>query len=667
MQRIFLLFLLLLAGNFASGQATEDLTVELTATTVVSPPSITLHWKPVGFGTPTYTIYKKSKTATTFGSPIALLPAGSIAYGDAAVIVDSAYEYQVIATGSSLVSTGYIIAAIKSPPIHNKGTLIMLVDSTFTDSCAAALQVLMQDISGDGWQLRRHDISRSLPDTNVKDIIISDYATLPNVKAVLILGHIAVPYSGDFDTVTYYPPDGHVPYHDGAWPADIWYSCMSGWTDVSVNNTLGSYSANWNTPGDGKWDQVPIPSAGLLQIGRVDFWNMPAFSATEVQLMNSYLAKDHSYKMDSLTMRHRAILHDDFGYFGGEGFAANGWRNFSPIVTNDSLTVVAPGQLITTINADTYQWAYGCGGGSFTGAGGIGATTDFAANAGNSIFMMLFGSYFGDWNVQNNFLRAPLCANPPFLTNCWAGRPNWFFHHMALGENIGYGALLSQNNDGTLYQPGNYGAGYIHAALMGDLTLRTDYIQPISHLTITAPVHSGATLNWTASPDPAVLGYYVYRADSAFGYFKLISSLLTTTTFHDVNGHNGLKYYMVRPVKLQPTPSGSYNNLGIGVTDTAHVSFASSLQIAGIMPRLSVNVFPNPTSNYLNVTVNASDPVAASLTIINEAGQQMSRTTKMLNAGANTYSQNVSKYASGVYNLVLRSGDQEVVTKWVKL
>ncbi len=667
MRQLYILFLLLIAGNFAFGQATEDLTVELTATTIVSPPSITLHWKPVAYGTPTFSVYRKSKAATTFGSPIAVLPAGSIAYADAGVIVDSAYEYQVVANGAPLVSTGYIFAAIKSPAMHNKGTLIMLVDSTFTDSCAAGLQRMMKDISGDGWQLRRHDLSRSLSVTSVKAIIANEYATQPNVKAVLILGHLAVPYSGSFDTVAYYPPDGHVPYHDGAWPADIFYSCMSGWTDITVNNSLASYAANWNVPGDGKWDQVPIPSPAVLQIGRVDFWNMPAFTSTEVQLMNSYLAKDHTYKMDSLAVRHHAILHDDFGYFSGEGFAANGWRNFSPLVTNDSLTVVASGQLISTISTGNFQWSYGCGGGSFTSAGGIGVTTDFTTNAGNSIFMMLFGSYFGDWNVQDNFLRAPLCANPPILTNCWAGRPNWFFHHMALGENIGYGALLSQNNTGSLYQPGNYGAGYIHAALMGDLTLRTDYIKPITNLTIAAPIHSGATLSWTASPAAGVLGYYVYRADSAYGYFKLISTLLPTTSFHDATGHNGLKYYMVRPVKLQSSPSGNYYNLGIGVTDTAHVSYASSLMVAGITPQVSVNIFPNPASDYLNVSVNAAEPVVATLNIINDLGQQISVATKMLNAGENTYTLNVSKYAAGVYNLVLKSGDKEVVTKWAKL
>ena len=663
MVRIFILFSLLLAFNFSFGQSTEDVAVELNAITQVAPPAITLQWKPLTVDTPTYTIYKKAKTATSWGAAIATLPATDSAYTDAAVIVDSAYEYQVIATGTTLTSTGYIYAGIQAPPIHNKGTLLLLVDSTFTDSCAAAIKTLMQDMSGDGWQLIRHDISRTLPDTNVKDIIANDYATYVNLKSVMLLGHIAVPYSGDFDTIIY-PPDGHVPYHDGAWPSDIYYSCLSGWTDVTVTNTLGSYTANWNIPGDGNWDQIFIPSFSVLQVSRIDFNNMPSFGTTEVQMMNSYLAKDHIYKMDSLAVIHRALISDNFGYFGGEAFAANGWRNFAPLVGRDSVYAIP---FISSLAGASYQWAYGCGGGSFTSAGGIGATTDFVANPENGIFTMLFGSYFGDWNVQDNFLRAPLCSSTPALTNCWAGRPNWFFHHMALGENIGYSAWLTQNNSGVLYNPTGYGNTFIHVALMGDLTLRADYIKPPSNLVITAPAHSGATLSWTASPDPAVIGYYIYRADSVYGYFQLISSMLTTTTFHDITGHNGLKYYMVRPVKLQSTPSGGYNNLGIGITDTATVSYASSLEVATIEPALDLTLFPNPASNYLDVTINTSDQAIATIYIVNEAGQSFSKAIKQLKQGDNTYSLNIANLAPGVYTLVVKTGDNTLVKKWVKI
>jgi hypothetical protein len=512
----------------------------------------------------------------------------------------------------------------------------------------------MNDISGDGWQIVRHDLSRTLLDTAIRSRIKADYNTYPNVKAVLIVGHLAVPYSGDLN------PDGH-PEHIGAWPADVYYGDVTNtWTDVSVYDTASAY-ANDNIPGDGKWDQTNPPAAVNLQVSRIDFYNMPAFSATEVQLMNSYLSRDHVYKMDSLAIRHRGIISDNFGAFSGEAFAQNGWRNMAPLVGKDS---VAAGPYISSLASSSYQWAYGCGGGTFTSAGGVGSTTDFTTNPVNGIFSMLFGSYFGDWNVQNNFLRAPLCASTPALTNCWAGRPNWFFHHMALGENIGYSALLTQNNIG-LYQPTNYGAQFVHIALMGDLTLRSDYIKPVSNIAITKPYHNGAFLTWTASPDATVIGYYVYRADSAYGYYKRVSSMLTATSFHDSLGVNGLKYYMVRPVKLQSTPSGAYYNLGVGMTDTGTISF-KPLIVASVPTPASLNLFPNPAQEHLNVKVHCETGCTATMFITNISGQVFNLVTRYLNEGDNNYAVNIADLAPGVYTLCVNTGNGTVARKWVK-
>lgn len=500
---------------------------------------------------------------------------------------------------------------------------------------------------------------------DVKAAITSDYASHANVNAVMLLGHIAVPYSGDLN------PDAH-PDHKGAWPSDVFYASISGsWTDATVNNAAASYVANRNIPGDGKYDQTWPTTVVEMQVSRVDFYDMPAFTNTEVQMMDNYLAKDHTYKMDSLTVVRRARLSDNFGYMSGEAFAANGWRNFPPLLTKDSISTTTT--LISDMSATPYQWAYGCGGGSFTSCSGVGNTGNFvSAGSCNAIFTMLFGSYFGDWNVTNNFLRAPLCCNPPALTNCWAGRPNWFFHHMALGENIGYSARLTQNNilpSGVVtYMPENYMASAVHVALMGDLSLRTDYIKPAQNLNVTIPTtHGGAVLNWTASPDAGVAGYYVYRADSLYGYYKrLNSTMVTTTTYTDYTATTGLKYYMVRPVKLISTPSGGYYNLGIGITDTGTVVL-SALDVAQVQTKVEVSVFPNPAESNLNVSVSAVAPCTATMYVLNTAGQVSDMVTKQLNAGDNRYSLNIASYAPGVYSLVIKAGDKQVVKKWVKL
>ncbi|MES2702186.1 MAG: T9SS type A sorting domain-containing protein [Bacteroidota bacterium] len=640
----------------AHAQTAEDYAVELSATVQESPARITLLWKKIPFGTPVYNVFKKSKTATSWGTSIATLTAADSTYIDNAVVADSGYEYQVSAAMGTMYATGFMYAGVKAPAIHNRGALVLVVDTTFADSCAPQITRLMRDVSGDGWQVIRHDVGRSKPDTYVQALIAADYATHPNLKAVLLLGHIAVPYSGDLN------PDAH-PDHLGAWPADVYYGTLTGWTDVSVNDIASSYPANRNIPGDGKWDQSLIPGSVQLQVSRIDFFNMPAFASTEVQLMKSYLSREHIYKMDSLGIRHRALITDNFGAFSGEAFAANGWRNFSPLVGRDSIAAVP---FVSSMAAASYQWAFGCGGGTFTSAGGVGTTTDFTTNPVNGIFTVLFGSYFGDWNTQNNFLRAPLCASTPALTSCWAGRPNWFFHHMALGEHIGYSTMLTQNNTGALYQPANYAAHGVHIALMGDLTLRTDYIMPPSNLVITKPFHNGAILNWSASPDAGVMGYYVYRADSTYGYFKKLSGMLTATTFHDTLGTSGIKHYMVRPVKLQLTPSGKYYNLGVGITDTGTISY-TTVGIASIaIPALEISLYPNPAQNNITVTINTETAVAATISIVNMAGQSYNTALKYLNRGVNAYALNIAHLPSGVYLLSITTGEQTVFKKWVK-
>jgi len=100
---------------------------------------------------------------------------------------------------------------------------------------------------------------------------INDFRKQKNVKAWLILGHLAVAYSGDIK------PDAH-PEHQGAWPADVFYADMDGeWTDTSVTSINGTYAANHNIPGDGKLEQSYITYALKFQIRRMFFSSFPPF------------------------------------------------------------------------------------------------------------------------------------------------------------------------------------------------------------------------------------------------------------------------------------------------------------------------------------------------------------------------------------------------------
>ncbi|MBI3192044.1 MAG: fibronectin type III domain-containing protein, partial [Pedosphaera parvula] len=132
----------------------------------------------------------------------------------------------------------------------------------------------------------RHDVPVSMSVPNVRALVQADYNAAPDrVKALYIIGHVPVPYAGALS------PDGH-PEHHGAWSCDGYYGEMNGtWTDNTVNATGAMDARNHNVPGDGKFDQSDFPSSVELQVGRVDFANMPAFQSSELELVRAYLSK----------------------------------------------------------------------------------------------------------------------------------------------------------------------------------------------------------------------------------------------------------------------------------------------------------------------------------------------------------------------------------------
>jgi hypothetical protein len=190
------------------------------------------------------------------------------------------------------------------------------------------------------------------------------------------------------------------------------------------------------------------------------------------------------------------------------------------------------------------------------------AIADWPENVG-IIFSTAFGSYFGKWDYSNSLLRAFLGTSNYGLTSVWSGRPLWYFHHMALGETIGYSTRLSMNNganNSAMYMPFGSSARGTHIALMGDPTLRMYPVLPASNLQA-ENVSGKVKLRWDASEDKKVTEYYIYGASNEDGpYVRLATA--DNTTWID---REGKPYYMVRSKKLIKTASGSYYNLSQGV------------------------------------------------------------------------------------------------------
>ncbi len=539
-------------------QVAADYAVQVTAAVQNAPPRITLSW-PAFAGATQYTVYRKAWTATSWGTAVATPAGTATGHVDNGVTVGTKYEYEVVRAASPS-GLGYVATGIEIPLVEDRGKVVLVVDATMAAPLATELARLQTDLAGDGWTVLRHDVARTATVPSVKALIKTDYTVDPtHVATVFLFGHVPVPYAGQI------APDGHGD-HYGAWPADLYYGDMTGtWTDTQTLSGTGRQS---NVPGDGKFDQSSAPGTVVLAVGRVDLANMPAFAPkTETDLLRQYLNKDHGFRVKAWTLPARGLIDDNFGAFGGEAFASTGWRAFSAFFGPANVFAL---DWFGTLGANGYLWAYGCGGGNYTGAGGVGSTSNFAATDTKTAFTFLFGSYFGDWDVSNNFLRAPLATTTYGLTCAWAGRPAWYVHHMALGETIGYAARLTQNNSGTYF----YGYGpSVHIALMGDPTLRMHVVAPPANLGVVRGT-SSATISWTASPDP-VAGYHVYRAPSPSGPFaRVTTSLVTGGSFVDANTSGGTWSYLVRAVRLETSASGSYWNASTGIAEPGPVALA---------------------------------------------------------------------------------------------
>ncbi len=612
-RRIFLIGFCLTLSPYLQANTVfaPDLAVQISVTVQKSPAQITLAWpntpyrKLVYAG---YTVYRKSLTDTSWGNPIATLPGTNTSWIDANVSVGTAYEYQIIRSGidnnftpaQTFFGYGYVYAGIEIPAQESRGKLILLVDNTIAATLATELQTLQQDLVGDGWEVIRQDVVRGVTpstagDPNVVTIknIIKGYfnADPANVKALFLFGHVPVPYSGDI------APDGHA-VHLGAWPADMYYGDMTGtWTDTAVTTTNNANltpdpvppayanvitartvlgNENQNIPGDGKFDQSNLPADGnmALQIGRVDFFNMPQFVTSagkdEVTLLRQYLNKDHKYRQNlpPFTNIPRRILFDD-GYNGGFRPYFTGLMNADPLV---GPARIDSADWTATLPTQSYLWSYGLLSGNFTAIDNVITTAQAATLDLHTIFSTVEGSLSGDWNHQDDVVRALIGGASYTLGSVWMAC-GLHYHHMGLGETLGYGMKTTMNDrlSGGLY-PNPLGSTFSDAQLasvslgqMGDPTIRLFPVTPASGA-VASVNGQNITVQWTASPD-TVAGYYVYRASTANGPFARVSGAtpIAGTAFTDTNVTGGTYWYMIRAIALTTSGSGSYFNPSEGV------------------------------------------------------------------------------------------------------
>ena len=611
---------LLLGGSLALAQLvpSRPTVVEVTAKTYAPRPHIALRWNAEA-GVISVGVSRRGKGESVWPAET-VLSKKAVSFTDKTAAVGVVYEYRVrrVVTAGDKTEEhfGTVAAGYNVPLVTQRGRVILLVDATLATPAAAGLAQLQRDLAGDGWVVLRHDVARqtvAFDDETaegnaariaevaaVKQIIVSDYnADAANTRAVIIVGHLPVPFSGVIAPDTHDGSDGRE-NHIGAWPADVFYADVDGvWTDSEKNYT-GSIARRHNVPGDGKFDQDTVPGKVELMLGRVDFADIAQIPSgmSESALLVQYLARDHAFRANADAFRNvprRALVDDNFGLnqdfdtasgtYHYEPFAASGWRAgvqwFGSAATKAGQWVLGSdtpkvGEWKGDLSTASYLLAYGCGGGDYTDVSGVGNFRDFANHDFHAVFTMLLGSFFGEWSAPDDILRAPLAGTPGSLglACMWAGRPQFHLPHFALGEPLGSDVRLTQNNSAGDWELVGY-FNQIHVALMGDPTLRLHSVSPVTALTATASVDS-ILLKWSAPRDAAAFRYHVFRATSESGPFtqmtgipatplKPTGSPITARAWRDKTVVAGQHYvYLVRAVKREVSASGSYYNLSTG-------------------------------------------------------------------------------------------------------
>ncbi len=572
--------------------------IEVTALTSATPPHITLRWPVVSNVDGTLQIWRRRQGDSSWGAAIGL-PGAPTEYQDFTALPGVSYEYSLRAARTlpttPILVYGAIVAGSGIPLVEQRGKVLLYIDETRAGALEPELDQLQRNLAADGWTVYRHHGPREAYENDLNDpthrlgrvaereamraTIRGYYDADPGPDwALLIIGRAPVVYSGAT------APDGHGE-HYGAWATDTFYADADGvWTDTTANLTGADNARNHNVPGDGKYDQSVIPSDTELQAGRVDLFAMDGVSVGlgETDLLRQYLVRNHRFRRGLApygSVARRALIDDSFD---GNSFGVTAWQAAIGHFGRE------PGQVdaldwFSVLPTTPMLFAYGGGGGALDRARDVGTSLDFATKGSKAVFTLTFGSWFGDWDNPDNFLRAPLAgtADSLGLANAWSGIGGVFRQHMALGATIGYSTRFTQNfvedtNAGSWNGFGN--RRHIVYNLMGDPTLRLHTVRPPAHVTA-APTSGGMAVNWEASPD-AEAGYHVYRGGSPLGPFTRLTgasataanplgSPITGTSYADGTATPGETYtYLVKAVKMETSASGTYANQSLGEAAT---------------------------------------------------------------------------------------------------
>jgi hypothetical protein len=552
--------------------------------------SVTLSWK-TSDSTESFTLFRKIYGENDF-SPLRIFGSEVISYTDT-ITPGIHYEYVLEQKRTDIENTyGYLSVGTELELPANRGRALVLIDKTIISEIYDEIYFFISGLKGDGWEPLIDTVPRAETfDTKkvefVKEKIREYYNEPESISALILIGRVPVPYSG------IYAIDGHNPDHYGAWPADAYYAEMDlQWPDNDTT-TVATEDRHKNFRGDGKYDLHYLESGLEFPVGRIDFFDLPAFFESETELIKQYLKRNYRYKLGLDTAPDSAIAYSWFepGSYREE-FVANALQNYYALFPKENFYI---GRLREEPRIKDFLFAYGASSGSYTSIHDGLYSDELAVNHHNAVFTGLLGSYVADWDSRNNLLRSVIASRPKALAAFFMGRPYLFLHPMSKGATLGECFLLSQNLSHTQYPA--YSPFYRrmqHLAIMGDPTLRLKYPSHAALVSCGSSESKTIQINWKET-GLAVDGYYIFKKNTAGSWEKINETLVKITNFTDDNPRFGINEYMVKAVNMEYSPGGFYYNTGIGEICTCEFPGSQTIGDDDYFKAIGVAVAPNPS------------------------------------------------------------------------
>lgn len=588
----FAIFIALIAGPLAA-QAANEKPLPLNGLIADDGRSVELSWfeaKPPRVGSVSVNRRRLGESGAESWRPLATGLGPVLRFTDDSIQPGTAYEYQVFRSARDIVDVGYWAAGVELPAQEPQGRAYVIVDESLASDLAPRLNRFENDLTGDGWTVFRHNAPRRSgtdPVTNLKEALPiknwlqSRYAEDPfGTHAVILIGDLPVVHSGRSN------PDGHKPVPH---PTDLFYADMDG---------------KWSISSQGLLLDNRVPGNFIeMQVGRINLANLSKNDyETELGLLRAYFDKNHHWRQG---------LHGDLRNAYGRG----------KHLTTETLAlanIVGPDAVTQGGHHDVGEerpWLWGIGFGDW---GGYKYAERYANKA---VFAINFGSGKLRFDAPFSALTAHLAQPWYTVAVGWGARPAWWLHHMALGRSIGVSHMRTVNN-GQAKRPyretmdyfptGNYlWRNPIWVNLLGDPTLRPFMLAPVTSLRAELKDQTVA-LSWTASPDPDVTGYKLYRSSPDSNTFSALSGgeFVRGLSFTDTAPEADARY-MVRAYGLKRVHAGSFYTFsqgrfaGIGETPLVAEDMTITAAAGQIVP-LSGS-FGGADENRIRAFIEAAD------------------------------------------------------------